>query len=529
MASQFFTSNGSWTVPSGVARADFYILSGGGGGAAFNGAVVGGGGGQGGHLVIAKHVPVGVNSSINITIGAGGAGGELIGTIAGGVGGSTIVDGLNGPSIEVLGGAGGQDGGGGGGGSLTSPSQGWWEYYAGGIGGTTVEATVGGGGGAASYAGAGGTGDPDALVDIAGYINDVTIGTVTYDSVGGTGANGFTSPSSPTGYGAGGAGGNDNSGNGTNGTQGFVIVVWNTVFDEATVMNGTDTFDPTSPDTIDSVLVRCVSTGATGDEGVGEGGTGGAGGNYVEKLISAGSLASLPFPWTFNQSTSTVYSDVTPVATPGSSDIFTFGGLGFDAGPGQGGGGGGAAGPMGSGISAVDINGGAANGGYASELGAGMTSSPLWVDGYQVAPGIYENAGRGGSGGDSEAGQPGNSPGGGGGGGHDSFMGGVGGDYAWVVFIKRVVESEPSGTSTIPYARIVDSRNLNYQGSVILNIETPIGDSKTNRNDAKIVRTSHPSGFNSQYEVTDYLVGSGVFGTERQRTTYLTSKRIRNV
>lgn len=29
--------------------------------------------------------------------------------------------------------------------------------------------------------------------------------------------------------------------------------------------------------------------------------------------------------------------------------------------------------------------------------------------------------------------------------------------------------------------------------------------------------------------VTDYLVGSGVFGTERQRTTYLTSKRIRNV
>lgn len=144
-----FTSDGSWTVPSGVTRVELLLWAGGGGGGAAS-AYGGGGGGGGGYGYTAPTVSPG--NVVDIVIGAGGAAGSAGGnttvTITG-LGTGTVVGGAAGSAGSV---AGQGAGGAGGTGAETT--------YAGGAGG--------GGGGAVTYGGGGGGGGGAGGVGSAG-------------------------------------------------------------------------------------------------------------------------------------------------------------------------------------------------------------------------------------------------------------------------------------------------------------------------------------------------------------------------
>ena len=113
---QTFTSNGTWTKPSGVNLIKVYVTGGGGGGGAGGGtADFGAGGGAGGTAI--EIIDVTSVSSVSVTVGAGGSNGGGQTTTNGSAGGSSSFGsycsatggggGINGNAGPVYGGAGG--------------------------------------------------------------------------------------------------------------------------------------------------------------------------------------------------------------------------------------------------------------------------------------------------------------------------------------------------------------------------------------------------------------------------------------
>ena len=107
-----FTSSGSFTIPSGVTKADIFCVGGGGGGGAGRGAnrQNSGGGGGGGYTASKLNYTVSPGAVFAITIGAGGAGGETdyatVSPKTGGTGGTSSF----GSVLSASGGKGGMGG-----------------------------------------------------------------------------------------------------------------------------------------------------------------------------------------------------------------------------------------------------------------------------------------------------------------------------------------------------------------------------------------------------------------------------------
>jgi hypothetical protein len=211
---QKFTSNGSFTVPSGVTTIYVSGCGGGGGGGGggrkpttseFGG---GGGGGGAGQHTIKQQLTVTPGESIAITIGGAGSGGVTNSGASGNIGtsgGNTVV----GAYITLTGGTGGTGGGGGVGEAGGSGGAG---YPAGSYGtdgtagtGSSAQGSGNGGSGASSPFGGGGGAPRSTSAGSAGGI------------VGGNAG----------GYGGGGGGGSTGTGGtGGNGSAGIVIIEW---------------------------------------------------------------------------------------------------------------------------------------------------------------------------------------------------------------------------------------------------------------------------------------------------------------
>ena len=86
---QLFTSNGTFTIPTGVTLLKVTVV-GGGGGSGAGGAYVGGGGGGGGGAAIKYLAGVTAGNTLAVTIGSGGTGGAYPGN-NGGTGGTSQV------------------------------------------------------------------------------------------------------------------------------------------------------------------------------------------------------------------------------------------------------------------------------------------------------------------------------------------------------------------------------------------------------------------------------------------------------
>ena len=190
LSAQVFTSNGTFTIPTGVTKLKITVVGGGGGG---GGGTVGGGGGAGGAAIsyLSSLTP---GNTLSVTIGASGTGGAS--GVAGTAGGtSSVASGTQ--SITTI-----STTGGGGGGAGQNP---------GGLGGTGTNGTLnlGGGDGAGGVLGCtttpGGNGGSSLL------------------GGGGKGNYGGGNPASPgRAYGGGGGGGNTSGA----GFAGVVIFEW---------------------------------------------------------------------------------------------------------------------------------------------------------------------------------------------------------------------------------------------------------------------------------------------------------------
>ena len=231
-AIETFTSNGTFSVPSGVSTVDLLVVAGGGGGGTGNpGSGHGGGGGGAGGLVYRPAFPVTPGGTVSVIVGAGGPGrngpsgpytytsnyngnDSIFGTITakgGGGGGSRAVGHPNGEH-------GGHPGGSGGGGSsptqpgdraaATQPTQSGesGNYGFGNNGGIAPnpDAAAGGGG-----AGAVGSDNPNAYVGGAGGVGKAysISGSPVYYAGGGGGGGNNTGGQSAGGSGAQGGGG----------------------------------------------------------------------------------------------------------------------------------------------------------------------------------------------------------------------------------------------------------------------------------------------------------------------------------
>ena len=232
---QVFTSNGTFSVPTGVNSIRVCVVGGGGGGGGGHS-----GGGGSGHVLTGTYAVVpGQNFSISIgSGGSGGAGGNQVQGTGGNNGTASSITGLltanggNGAGASTTGGSGGSGGGGGcnagnpgpNGGSNGSP--GGACTYSGGLGGNfnslaifssglSITAGAGGAGGTLSHSGGGGGGG----VQITGYnVNG-------FDGVNNASAKGGR------GFGGGGGGGGYNGSNGIyyqagNGAPGLVYIEW---------------------------------------------------------------------------------------------------------------------------------------------------------------------------------------------------------------------------------------------------------------------------------------------------------------
>lgn len=194
---QVFTSSGTFTVPSGIARVWVRVVGGGGGGggASSDGANAGGGGGGAGGYS-EEFVDVSATTSVEITVGSGGNGGnnETNGGTGGASSFSTFLSATGGTGGTGAPGAAGVGAGGGGG------------------AGSGGDLNVTGGGGTAGGPDSGGGGGSGPL------------------GGGGRGVY-ITSPGSSGGsYGGGGGGGHGGSGMGGSqggaGAGGVVIITW---------------------------------------------------------------------------------------------------------------------------------------------------------------------------------------------------------------------------------------------------------------------------------------------------------------
>lgn len=188
---QTFTTNGTFTVPTGVSRVFVTLVGGGGGGAgSLSGAPYFGGGGGGGGVVFKSTQTVTPGQTIAVTIGAGGAGGlgsNFGGTYAtsnGASGGTTSFGAL----VSVSGGGGGRcQSGDSGGGAAGSSSM-----SASGFSGNVPTSGENGGGGGGTIFGPSYIGGHSSLTGISfGCGGCGGRGTASYWANGGTGAPGF--------------------------------------------------------------------------------------------------------------------------------------------------------------------------------------------------------------------------------------------------------------------------------------------------------------------------------------------------
>ncbi|WP_288427373.1 phage tail protein [uncultured Pantoea sp.] len=177
-----FTSNGTWTCPSGVTQIYLDGCAAGGGGAYSASGTTGGGGGGGGQAVTGQIITVSPGTTYSITIGAPGNGGTSS-TLNGTQGGNTTFGSL----LTLTGGFGGLSAGNGGAAGGTGATGGIAGNLSGGI-------SFGGAGGSSNY-GSGGPGGSGAA----------------FGQIGG-------------GFGSGGGGGGN--GSGSRGGYGFVRIWW---------------------------------------------------------------------------------------------------------------------------------------------------------------------------------------------------------------------------------------------------------------------------------------------------------------
>jgi len=233
----YITSNGGWTVPSGVTRIDALVVAGGGGGGAGNDSSgwSGGGGGAGGLRTVANStVTPGV--ALTLAVGGGGQRGKFF-SGAGALGSNGAAS-IFGSTSTVGGGYGGMNnfaagggGSGGGGGTYgTTSTAGGGTSGEGNSGGTanTACCAAGGGGGAAGAGGAG-SGTTGGTAG-SGSLNSIT-GTATFYAAGGAGqgsgvkgsagSSGGTAVGTNATTGTGSGGGGGGGGSGTWSTPGY--------------------------------------------------------------------------------------------------------------------------------------------------------------------------------------------------------------------------------------------------------------------------------------------------------------------
>ena len=196
-SSQQFTSNGTWTKPSGINKIRVYVTGGGGGaGGGGSSGDFGAAGGAGGTAI--EIIDVSSVSSVTVTIGAAGSGGS--GDTAGSAGGTTSF----GSYCSATGGGGGQHGN--------------FGANSGGQGG------VGSGGDINLQGGDGGTGQDNSGISTQ-YASSFGVGGASYWGGGGGGHSHSYAPQPGRAYGSGGgATHNDNYNQGAAGKAGFVYV-----------------------------------------------------------------------------------------------------------------------------------------------------------------------------------------------------------------------------------------------------------------------------------------------------------------
>ena len=210
---QVFTSNGTFTVPTGVTQVSAVVVGGGGGGAGSDGDRNEGNVGGGGGGLAYGTFTVTPGESLTVTVGAAGAAGPS-GDDGGAGGTTTIARG----ATTLLSGGGGQGGQERETAARAGGTSGGTERDGGGTGGSSGSATDdnsgSGGGGAAGYSGNGGAGGSNGGSGSAGSGgggaggNSATTGTA--DGGGGVGILGEGSNGAASG--GGGSGGADNSG-----------------------------------------------------------------------------------------------------------------------------------------------------------------------------------------------------------------------------------------------------------------------------------------------------------------------------
>jgi hypothetical protein len=240
--SAVFTSNGAWTVPSGVTSVTVLVVGGGGGGGGNSG--FGGAGGGGGGVVYSANYAVTPGENIAITIGSGGIGAGRGDGGSGANGGNSYFGSLvaYGGGGGAYGNNGGGNGGSGGGTANSANSYGLGTPGQGNNGGVSAAWGCSGGGGGGSV---GGNADSSRLKGGnggAGYYSAIT-GTGQYyggggggwgysnsgaagSGGGGRGGTNGTPATAGTANTGGGGGGGGTTGTGQNGGSGIVIVTW---------------------------------------------------------------------------------------------------------------------------------------------------------------------------------------------------------------------------------------------------------------------------------------------------------------
>ena len=212
------TVSGYWTVPDGVTSVYISACAGGGGGGAGGGGAqnwvgAGGSGGGAGQWMNRQQYNVTPRTNVNFTLGGGGSGAAGTGSAGtnGTAGGNTVITGLLGGTVTLIGGAGGSGGPNVNGSTVGGPAggAGYPQGQNGGDGFNNGGTAFGGSGGGTPFGSGGFGGRPatgsSALSGLAGY------------GFGGGGGGGY--------YPAGSAA-TASGGSGANGLPGFIRIEW---------------------------------------------------------------------------------------------------------------------------------------------------------------------------------------------------------------------------------------------------------------------------------------------------------------